>query len=241
MAIKINKRFAKPISWSGSRKLEDILYPVYHYTGGKQDTAKNNADYFATGNTRKAGAHFYIDRDGNIWQSVELTKCANAVGGDQRSGDGGGKMYGKITNKNSVSIEMCAYTSGMPTYKQMQACRELFLWLRKQCPNLKNDVYRHWDVNGKQCPAPMTGKNNKKWQHFRCFILKGYQYKAIVTKKAAIRSSAKVTAKNKIGIAPAGKIYRIAKTSGAWAMLMHPDIEGRNRWIAKGKLKEIQG
>lgn len=240
MAIKINKRIAKPISWSGSRDLKEIKYIVFHFTGNKNDTAKNNADYFASGNTRSAGAHFFVDKDGNIWQSIKLDKCANAVGGDQRSGDGGGKMYGKITNRNSVSIEMCAYTSGMPTDKQMQACRELYLWLQKKCPNIRNEIYRHWDVNGKDCPKPMIGRNNKKWQHFRRFVLKGYQYKAIVTKNAAIRSSAKLTAKNKIGTAPAGKVYRIARTSGAWAMLLYPDTDGRKRWIAKSKIKEIK-
>ena len=86
MSLEINKRTAKSISWSGSRDLKKVLYIVIHYTGNKGDTAKNNAVYFSDSNTRKAGAHYFVDKKGEIWSSVPLDKIANAVGGNQKSG-----------------------------------------------------------------------------------------------------------------------------------------------------------
>ena len=44
------------------RKRKDVKYIVIHFTANKGDTAKNNADYFATGNTRQVGAHFFVDK-----------------------------------------------------------------------------------------------------------------------------------------------------------------------------------
>ena len=41
------------------RKRKDVKYIVIHFTANKGDTAKNNADYFATGNTRQAGGPFF--------------------------------------------------------------------------------------------------------------------------------------------------------------------------------------
>ena len=45
---------------------------VIHFTGNKGDTAKNNADFYATGNTREAGAHFFVDKKSEIWESVPM-------------------------------------------------------------------------------------------------------------------------------------------------------------------------
>ncbi|MCM1245971.1 MAG: N-acetylmuramoyl-L-alanine amidase, partial [Roseburia sp.] len=68
--IKINKKLAKSISYGAVRNRKNVYYIVIHYTGNKKDTAKNNAVYFATSNTRPAGAHFFVDKQGEIWKSV---------------------------------------------------------------------------------------------------------------------------------------------------------------------------
>lgn len=238
MGLKINKRTAKSISWSGSRKLKAVQYIVIHYTGNKGDTAKNNVDYFATGNTRPAGAHFFVDKKGEIWQSVAMTKNANAVGGNHKSGaKGEAKYYGVCKNSNSVSIELCDCVNGT-NWEQMLATRQLVQYIQKKCPNA-NVVIRHWDVNGKNCPAPMVGANNEKWELFHRFITKGYRFEAKVTKKAAIRSSAKVMVKNKTGTANIGDKIEITALSGNWGRLRGKDAKGRNQWISLSKVKEI--
>ena len=61
--MNMYKRLAKSISYnSKKRSRKDVKYIVIHYTGNTGDTAKNNADYYATGNTREAGAHFFVDK-----------------------------------------------------------------------------------------------------------------------------------------------------------------------------------
>ena len=230
-------RTAKKISYGGSRSLKDIIAMVFHYTANKGDTAKNNADYYATGNTRAAGAHIYVSRNGDIAYSIPIEKIAYAVGGKYSTSNGAGSQYQKITNTNSVSIELCDCLKG-PSWEQMLASRELYLWLKSKCPKLKT-VVRHWDVNGKECPGPMTGKENKKWEHFRSEVVNNYQYKARVVKDAAIRSSKGVKPKNKTSSVKKGKVVTISKISGSWGRILKKDSQGRWQWISLKKVKEI--
>lgn len=231
-------RTAKKISYAGSRSLKDIIAAVVHYTSNKGDTAKNNADYFATGNTVKAGAHIFVSRDGSIAYSIPIDKVANAVGGFYTTVNGAGSQYKKIANANSVSIELCDCATKDPSWEQMLACRELYLWLKSECPNL-NKVVRHWDVNGKTCPARLIGKDNKKWEHFRNKVTLNYQYKAKVTKAAAIRSSKGVRLKNKTGSIEKGNIVTISKVIGNWGRLLKKDSKGRWQWITLKKVREL--
>lgn len=150
--MKMYKRLAKSCSYSpNKRSRKDVKYIVIHYTGGKNDTAKNNVDYFATTNTRSAGAHFFVDQDGNIGRSITMNRIAWAVGGDQRSGkDGEATYFGKCTNSNSVSIELCDNATKDPSEKQIEAVKKLVKYIKKYCPNATK-VIRHYDVNGKNC------------------------------------------------------------------------------------------
>ena len=84
--MKMTTKYAKSISYGNKRPLSNIKYIVIHYTGNKGDTAQNNLDYFANGNTRQAGAHFFVDKKGKVGKSIEMSRTAWAVGGDHRSG-----------------------------------------------------------------------------------------------------------------------------------------------------------
>ena len=237
MSLKINKRLAKSVSYGGKRDRKNVKYIVIHYTGNKGDTAKNNADYFATSNTREAGAHFFVDKKGEVWKSINMNRIAWAVGGKFSTSNGAGSYYGKCTNANSVSIELCDCTKDV-SWDQMLAVRKLVHYIQKWCPNAKT-IIRHWDVSGKNCPAPMTGKSNKKWKHLYNKITKNYQYKAEVTTKAAIRSSKGVKANNKIGSEEAGDIVYISKVVGNWGRLKKKSSSGKWRWISLKKVKEL--
>ena len=157
--MKMYKRMAKSISYAPKkRNRKDVFYIPIHYTGNSNDTAKNNADYYATGNTREAGAHFFVDKLGNTARSIPMNRTAWAVGGAKYAdckATGGGKYYSICTNYNSVSIELCGCTEAEPyTKEQAAAVKRLIKYIRKYCPNA-NTVIRHFDVNGKHCPAPM--------------------------------------------------------------------------------------
>lgn len=169
--MKIRKKLAKSISYDAKKKRSrsSVKYIVIHYTGNKGDTAKANASYFATSNARQAGAHFFVDKKGDIYKSVNMNRTAWSVGGKYSLSDGAGSYYGKCTNANSVSIELCDCCTNT-NWEQKAAVRNLVAYIQKKCPNAKT-ILRHWDVNGKQCPAPMTGKNNKKWNNLLQFIM----------------------------------------------------------------------
>ena len=168
------KRMAKPVSCdTKKRKKKNVKYIVIHYTGNKGDTAKGNVDYFATSNKREAGAHFFVDQDGNIGRSIPMNRTAWAVGGDQRSGmKGEAKYYNKCTNYNSVSIELCDNATKNPSNAQKKAVKKLVKYIKKYCKNVTDkNIIRHWDVNGKKCPSRMIGGSKtqgySRWCSFK--------------------------------------------------------------------------
>ena len=163
---------AKPVSYGGTRALTAIKYIVIHYTGVSNDTAKNECNFFKNGNTRSAGAHFFCDRSGQVYQSIPLNRTAWSVGGFYTQANGAGYYYNVCTNFNSVSIELCDLLTKDPSSSQTEATKKLVKYIQSQCPNAKT-IIRHWDVNGKLCPARMAGKDNAKWTSFKKAITKG--------------------------------------------------------------------
>lgn len=161
--MNIKKAYAKSISYSGSRDLKSVKAIVIHNTGNDNDTARNNALFFRDTNERKAGAHYFIDQKGEIYQSIKMGKNANAVGGAKYpdcNSTGGGRFYGTYNNQNTVSIELCDIVSRDPSDKMIKSLKSLITHIRKYCPNAKT-VIRHFDVNGKDCPERFI--STKKW------------------------------------------------------------------------------
>lgn len=239
IGITIHKKLAKTISYDSSkkRKLNSITYIVIHYTGNNGDTAKGNSNYFSTSNTRQAGAHFFVDKSGEIYKSINMNRIAWAVGGKYTTSGGAGSCYGKCTNTNSVSIELCDCCTDT-NWTQKVATRKLIKYIQKKCPNAKT-IIRHWDVNGKSCPAPFIGRNNKKWNTLLDFFSDNYQFDGKITKNAAIRTSAKLISTNKIGTIKKGSFVKIDKLKGYWCRISGKDNEGRYYWIALSKVKEV--
>ena len=162
----------KPISYDSTkeRSLKNIDAIVIHYTGNRNDTAENNAKYFANSNTRSAGAHYFVDQNGITVNSVPLKRAVWAVGGSKYKdcgNTGGGKFYGIYTNYNTVSIELCDLVDKDPSEKMIKAVKKLIKQIRKSCPNARK-VIRHFDVTGKPCPATMV--NDFNWTVFKKMI-----------------------------------------------------------------------
>ena len=155
--MKRSKVLAASGNHGGSREPEQILYLIIHYTGNDGDKAINNAKYYRN-TVVKASAHYFVD-DEEIVQSVEDLTVAWAVGGkkwNDTGKTGGGTMHGKITNTNSISVELCdtvrngKYEASEKTLENaVVLCRELME--RYKIP--MENVYRHFDVSGKHCPA----------------------------------------------------------------------------------------
>lgn len=163
---------AKKISYGAERSLAGVRYIVIHYTENDGDTAKGNASYFhrhGDGNTRNAGAHFFIDQDGVIYQTIKLDRIAWAVGDPvQTTSHGAASLHGKCTNTNSVSIELCDIVSKNPSKAMINSTKEVIAYIRQHCKNAKT-VCRHYDVSGKDCPERMTNETDtkkKRWLNF---------------------------------------------------------------------------
>lgn len=165
--MKIETIKASSKSYGAKRDKKAVKYIVIHYTAGIGDTARGQGAYFKARNNRLAGAHFFVDRQGVIVKSVPMNLTAWAVGGKKWNDckeTGGGQLYGMAVNSNSVSIELCDITTKDPSEKQIQAVKWLISYIRKNCPNAKS-VIRHFDVNGKHCPATMM--KNSEWYSFK--------------------------------------------------------------------------
>jgi len=165
MNLNIHTLSANSANYGGTRNASSIKYLIYHYTANKTDKAKSNANYFKN-NIVKASAHYFVD-DNDIYQSVDDLRIAYSVGGakwSDCSSTGGGSMYGKITNTNSISIEMCS-TNGVITEATVQNAVKLGKEIIKKYNIPISNIYRHFDVNGKHCPGwnGWYGNNSSKW------------------------------------------------------------------------------
>lgn len=121
--------------------LEKIESVFVHYTANPNTTAAQNRNYFAnlaqTGET-SASAHFIIGYDGEIIQCIPLWEIAYAVKG---------------RNYDSVSIECCYLEeSGKFTEATYASLIKLTAWLLGRYELDEEDVLRHYDEGGKNCP-----------------------------------------------------------------------------------------
>lgn len=163
--IKISSYPASKENYGGTRSLSNIKYIVLHYTANDGDTAMSNAKYFASG-SRGASAHYFVDSK-NIVQSVKDNFVAWAVGGNKYNDvakNGGGKFYGKCTNSNSLSIEICDDIKNnaiYPTEATINNVVELVRTLMKKYNINISNVIRHFDVTGKKCPMYWCGDSQK--------------------------------------------------------------------------------
>lgn len=171
--VKISSYPASKANYGGTRALSTIKYIVIHYTANDGDTAISNAKYFANG-SRGASAHYFVDSK-NIVQSVKDDYVAWAVGGnkyDDTTKTGGGKFYGICNNSNSINIELCDDIRNgniYPTEAAISSAIDLVRSLMEKYNISSNNVIRHFDVNGKRCPAYWCGdsQKNAKWQDFK--------------------------------------------------------------------------
>lgn len=146
MAINIQKNLT---TVNFTKRGTTPKYIVIHYVGAVS-TAYNNSVYFKSTN-RSASAHYFVDET-SIWQVVEDTNTAWSVGDS-----GSGTMKGVVMNSNSISIELCVKkTSAGAWYYEdntLAQASELVQKLMKTHGISSSNVYRHYDVTKKSCPA----------------------------------------------------------------------------------------
>lgn len=112
-----------------------------HYVGNPGTTALNNRNYFnnlAKTHSRYVSSNYIIGLDGEVLECVppeEIAYCTNQA------------------NEYSISIECCHPDStGKFTDATETALAELCVYLLKRYHLTADDIIRHYDVTGKQCP-----------------------------------------------------------------------------------------
>lgn len=234
MGIKWRKIWANIKNYGGRRSLKDIEYIVIHYTANDGDTAPNNGKYFKN-NKVGASAHCFVDDD-VVVKSVPLRNVAWAVGGRYNLSGAAGNYYGKCTNDNSISIEMCDTKKDgrvMVTDKTTAKTVELVKYYMKKYDIPESHVVRHWDVNGKECPAYWTGKNNSGWLEFKKAIGSSTKkvskkiYGKVTTKTDPLRmrNKAAITGKTICNI-PKGTKVEILSKGKSWHKIRHSGKTG---------------
>ena len=139
-----------------------IKYIVVHFTANNGDTAENNLNYFAN-NVVSASAHYFVDEK-EVCQSVKESDMAYHCGAKKY-------RHSECRNYNSIGIEMCSRKDGNGKYyikeETIGNTVELVKSLMTKYKIPLDRVLRHYDVTGKNCPAPLLktrlfGKNSKK-------------------------------------------------------------------------------
>lgn len=137
-----------------------VQYLVVHYTAGDGDTAQGNLRYFA-GNTVKASAHYFVDEN-EICRSVRDEDTAWHCGASVY-------RHPLCRNSNSIGIEICSRINDRGQYELPEGAvvraAELVRQLMRQYDIPAENVLRHFDVTGKNCPAPMV-ENETLWHAF---------------------------------------------------------------------------
>ena len=130
--------------------LEGVRNIVIHYVGNPGTTAQQNRDYYAS-RSSEVSSHFVIGLKGEIIQCIPLHEKSSAS---------------NHRNKDTISIEVChPDESGKFTDASYQSLVKLTAWLCETCDLDSDDIIRHYDVTGKQCPLYFV-THEDAWKRF---------------------------------------------------------------------------
>lgn len=140
-------------------KLTQVNAVVIHYVGNPNTTAWQNRSYFenlATSGETSASSNLIVGLEGEALLCVPLDEVAYC------SND---------RNHDTVSIEFChPAADGKPTQETYDTLVKLTAWL---CDlyglDAQEDVIRHYDVTGKQCPMYFV-ENEAEWTQFKADV-----------------------------------------------------------------------
>ncbi|MBR7071902.1 MAG: N-acetylmuramoyl-L-alanine amidase [Clostridia bacterium] len=117
--------------------ISDVKNIVIHYVGNPNSSAQNNREFF-NNPTTKVSSHFIVGLEGEIIQCVPLSEKSSAS---------------NWRNKDTISIEVChPDESGKFNDITMKSLVQLTAFLCKSFHLNEQDIIRHYDITGKECP-----------------------------------------------------------------------------------------
>lgn len=150
-----------------------IKYIAIHYTaGGSSAPGRAISMKNSWEKTRRASADFGVDDSTMVQFNPDLRNYnCWSVGDAKKTAGGGGQLYGKATNKNTISIEICSnlkkgydaskvnHDGWYYTEASLENAIKLTKILMKKFNIDIDHVVRHYDISGKICPG-IVGWNN---------------------------------------------------------------------------------
>lgn len=136
---------------------------VIHYTANPGSTAQENRDYFEglkDSHATKASAHFIVGLDGEVIQMIPSSEMAYA---------------NNPRNHDTLSIECChPDKTGKFNDKTYDTVVKLAAWLCRAFDVSPDNVIRHYDVSGKDCPRYYV-ENAAAWEEMKSDIKVRYE------------------------------------------------------------------
>lgn len=121
--------------------LNEVDYIAIHYTANPGATAQNNRDYFenlSISHEAKVSSHFVIGLEGEVIQCIPTSEMSYAT---------------NSRNVDSISIECCHKDdTGVFEQETYDSVVKLAAWLCARFGLTSEQVIRHYDVTGKECP-----------------------------------------------------------------------------------------
>lgn len=134
---------------------DSITGIVIHYTANPGSTAQNNRDYFEglkDSHETSVSSHFVVGLEGEIIQCVPTWEMAYAS---------------NSRNNDTVSIECChPDETGKFDEQTYESMVQLTAWLCTKFGLTEQNVIRHYDVTGKNCPKYFV-ENEETWELFK--------------------------------------------------------------------------
>lgn len=152
---EIKFRQCNATNFTKGRGGNSVQWLVIHYTAGTKTAdgaAEANCIYFGREANLGASAHYFVCDGYTIWQSVNESDTAWHAGNWS-------------INQRSIGIEVC--TAGAFTEAEIERLTWLVQHLMSKYGIAADHVIRHYDANGKHCPAHYVDAARWKELHAR--------------------------------------------------------------------------
>ena len=138
-----------PANPLGRLRKSDIIGVVIHHTAGTSLTGAMTAGQ-KEGKQKGTGTQYYIDRDGSIYQYLPDDRVISHIRApDKKERTDKKKATNKLSNSNTIGIEVVANKSEEFTEAQREAILSLTAYLRQKHPTIKADfIVGHGELQG---------------------------------------------------------------------------------------------
>lgn len=180
--FKVTKKHLKgnPYTRPGN-KLGKVRGIVIHWTANMSSGADDEAHYrYFNGNAilaeSYASAHYFVDQD-SILEVVPPNEMAYHVGAQRYRTN----RLGSYPNNCTIGVETCVNVKGAGFKTAIDQSAQLCAKLLKDHGLKITDLYRHYDVTGKDCPRYFVDNTTAKQFGYKDAASAWAEFKALVT------------------------------------------------------------